>query len=56
MTTARGRDHAKQLMYERLAELVVETAHDTGPIINMKNEHHKQCEINRAYAHYRRSG
>jgi len=56
MTTARERDRSKQRMFEKLAELVIETAHDTGPIIHIKNEHHKQCELNRAYAHYRRSG
>ena len=55
LTAARERDRSKIDFAPKLAELIVETAHETGPIIHLKNEHHKVCEQNRAYAHYRRS-
>ena len=51
---ARDRDMSKSRFKEKLAEVLLETASMTGRVINTKNEHHKTCELNRAYAHFRR--
>jgi len=51
---ARDRDKSKSLFREKLAEVLLETASMTGRVINTKNEHHKTCELNRAFAHFRR--
>jgi len=45
----------KTQFYQKLARLLVDTAEGKGPVIAIKNEHHRVCEANRAYAHYRRS-
>jgi len=45
----------KTQFYQKLARLLIETAEGKGPVIAIKNEHHRLCETNRAYAHYRRS-
>ena len=55
INAARDRDKKKSLFCEKLAEVLIETASMTGRVINTKNEHHKTCEVNRAYAHFRRS-
>ena len=55
LLAARDRDKEKSLFHEKLSEVVLETAAYQGRVINIKDEHHKICEINRAYAHYRRS-
>ena len=52
---ARDRDKKKAMFYQKLAEALIETASFTGRVIQEKNEHHKTCELNRAYAHYRRT-
>lgn len=52
---ARDRDKLKSSFKEKLAEILVETASFTGRVIQQKNDHHKTCELNRAYAHYRRT-
>jgi len=55
INAARDREKRKSLFCEKLAEVLIETASMTGRVINTKNEHHKTCEVNRAYAHFRRS-
>jgi len=50
-----GRDRSKQFFWERLAEVLVESAEYQGRVIAKKHEHHRMCEQNRAYAHYRKS-
>lgn len=52
---ARDRDKLKSSFKEKLAEILVETASFTGRVVQQKNDHHKTCELNRAYAHYRRT-
>ena len=41
--------------YQKFARLLIETAEGKGPVIAIKNEHHRVCEANRAYAHYRKT-
>ncbi|SPP81618.1 28S ribosomal protein S7, mitochondrial [Drosophila guanche] len=38
---------------ERLAWEILDAAHGQGRVIKRKDDLHKQCESNRAYAHYR---
>lgn len=38
---------------ERLAYELIDAAANTGRVIKKKQDLHKQCEANRAYAHYR---
>lgn len=52
---ARDRDKSKLRFHEKLADVIVETAAYQGRVIAIKDEHHKVCEINRAYAHFRRT-
>lgn len=40
--------------YKSLAEIMVQTAMNEGPVIARKHEHHRICDQNRAYANYRR--
>ncbi|BES98550.1 ribosomal protein S7 [Nesidiocoris tenuis] len=39
--------------YNKLAHELINAAAGTGKVIKRKQELHKQCEANRAYAHYR---
>merc|ERR1711973_121173 len=55
LTAARDRDRSKSRFHEKLAEVIIDTAAYQGRVISIKDEHHKICEINRAFAHYRRS-
>merc|ERR1712150_242673 len=55
INAARDRDKSKSRFKEKLAEVLLETASMAGRVIQTKNEHHKTCEVNRAYAHFRRS-
>ncbi len=48
------RDKAESRLYEKLADVLVDTAAYTGKVIARKHEHHRLCEQNRAYAHYRK--
>lgn len=50
---ARDRDTKNVRMPQALASILIETANDSGRVIAQRNEHHKLCEQNRAYAHYR---
>ena len=47
------RPHIK--IWDGLAKECVDAYHHTGRAINTLYEHHKTCEQNRAYAHYRRT-
>ena len=40
-------------LHEKLAEVLVQTAEYSGPVVSRKQEHHKMCEQNRAYANFR---
>ena len=53
LNTVRDRDTKNTRVHGALANLLVDTAHNTGRVIAIRNEHHKTCEQNRAYAHYR---
>merc|ERR1719411_740519 len=55
INAARDRDKKKSKFYQKLAEVLIETASFTGRVIQVKNDHHKTCEVNRAFAHYRRT-
>ncbi|XP_022231422.1 28S ribosomal protein S7, mitochondrial [Drosophila obscura] len=46
------KDH-KVCLPERLAWEILDAAHGQGRVIKKKDDVHKQCESNRAYAHYR---
>jgi len=50
----RDRDTRGTRIGPTLAKLLVDTANGTGRVIATKNEHHKVCDLNRAYARYRR--
>lgn len=52
---SRDRDRAATRFHEKLASVIIETAAYQGRVIAIKDEHHKVCEVNRAYAHFRRS-
>ena len=53
MDEAKDRDRTEQRFYEKFADLLVDTAAYTGKVVAKKHEHHRVCEQNRAYAHYR---
>jgi len=38
---------------ERLASEFLDAANNTGRVVKRKQDLHRQCEANRAYAHYR---
>lgn len=38
---------------EKLAYELIDAANNTGRVVKKKLDLHKQCEANRAYAHYR---
>ena len=46
---------AKITLADGLAKELVDAFNNVGRAINKKYEHHKLCEQNRAYAHYRRT-
>ena len=51
----KDRDTRNVKLPPTLANILIETAHNQGRVIAVKNEHHKLCEQNRAYAHFRSS-
>ena len=53
MNAARDRDRRTTRIPPILANILVDTANNTGRVISVRNEHHKTCEQNRAYAHFR---
>ena len=50
---ANDRDKAEEYFSDKFARVLVETAEYTGKVVAKKHEHHRLCEQNRAYAHYR---
>lgn len=38
---------------ERLAHELIDASNNTGRVVKKKHDLHRQCEANRAYAHYR---
>lgn len=38
---------------EKLAYELIDAANNTGRVVKKKQDLHRQCEANRAYAHYR---
>ena len=42
----------KTRLFEKLADLLIDTANYNGKVIAQKHEHHRVAEQNRAYAHY----
>jgi len=53
INAARDRDRRATRIAPVLANIIVDTFNNTGRVITVRNEHHKTCEQNRAYAHYR---
>lgn len=43
----------KVRFYLQFAKELINAANETGKVIKRKQELHKQCEANRAFAHYR---
>lgn len=52
LKTAQEKGNAEKL-YDILAKELIDAAKNEGRAIKKKQEMHKQCEANRAYAHYR---
>ncbi|CAH1794535.1 unnamed protein product [Owenia fusiformis] len=50
--SAKAKD-ANTRMYDQLAHELINAANNTGKSIKKKQELHKQCESNKAYAHFR---
>ena len=53
LNAARDRDTKNIRIHETLANVLIDTANNTGRVIAQRNEHHKTYKQNRAYAHYR---
>ena len=51
----KDRDTRNTRLPPTLANILIDTANNTGRVISVKNEHHKVCEANRAYAHFRKT-
>lgn len=52
ITTAQEKDSSVRFHYQ-LAKEMIDAANNTGRVVKKKQDLHKQCEANRAYAHYR---
>lgn len=49
-----GRDHERQVQFrDTIARELIAAFHNEGRVIKRKYDLHKQCEANKAYAHYR---
>ena len=50
-----GRDRArkKEHFHDKVSLELIEASANRGAIIRQKQELHRQCEANRAYAHFR---
>lgn len=49
-----GREKERKVHFpEKIAWELIDAAANTGRVVKKKHELHKQCEANRAYAHYR---
>ncbi|KAL1488958.1 hypothetical protein ABEB36_014742 [Hypothenemus hampei] len=49
----REKDRTKVRFWTQLARELVDASNNTGKVVRRKQELHKQCEANKAYAHYR---
>ncbi|KAL3272865.1 hypothetical protein HHI36_014326 [Cryptolaemus montrouzieri] len=52
ITAAKEKDSTVRFAYQLALELI-DAANNTGRVVKKKQDLHKQCEANRAYAHYR---
>lgn len=49
-----GNDKAQRVHFpEKIAWEIIDAANNTGRVVKRKQDLHKECEANRAYAHYR---
>ena len=48
-----ARKRGEKTMEERLANEIVDAAHNTGAAVKRKEDMHKMAEANKAFAHYR---
>lgn len=49
-----GNDKAQTIHFkEKMAWEIIDAANNTGRVVKRKQDLHKECEANRAYAHYR---
>ncbi|KAM4692251.1 small ribosomal subunit protein uS7m [Rhinophrynus dorsalis] len=53
ITECRDKKHRRTLMYEKLAQAMLEAYHGQGDVVKKKHELHKMAEANRAFAHFR---
>ncbi|XP_018417060.1 PREDICTED: 28S ribosomal protein S7, mitochondrial [Nanorana parkeri] len=53
ITACRDKKISRIRMYEKLADIILESFKGEGNIVKKKNELHKMAESNRAYAHFR---
>ncbi|CAJ0950422.1 unnamed protein product [Ranitomeya imitator] len=53
ITEGREKKARRTLMYDRLADILLEAFRGEGNIIKRKNDLHKMAEANRAFAHFR---
>lgn len=44
---------SKVRFYDQMALELIDAANNTGRVVRKKQDLHRQCEANRAYAHYR---
>lgn len=49
-----GKDKDKKVRFhDKLAWEIIDAANNTGRVVKRKQDYHKECEANRAYAHFR---
>lgn len=53
IAAARDHDQKNDTYSNRLAIELIDAAHNDGRVVKKKQDLHRQCEANRAYAHYR---
>lgn len=53
IAAAKERDTKNVRFPTQLAFELIDASNNTGKVIKRKQDLHKQCEANRAYAHYR---
>lgn len=51
--TSREKDKKTVRFWTQLARELVDAANNSGRVIRKKQDLHRQCEANKAYAHYR---
>ncbi|KAJ8923202.1 hypothetical protein NQ315_001756 [Exocentrus adspersus] len=53
IAAAKDRDRKTVLFPAQMAKEFIDASNNTGKVVKRKQDLHKQCEANRAYAHYR---